>query len=91
MVEPIGIARNPEEQFINDAREGMWICVDCFGKRFKVNTKKRSGYEGTIYELEERSALRFGPGSSKFSCLKCEWIAWTEEGLGSHMQRRHPE
>jgi hypothetical protein len=88
-VESIGIARNLEEQFINDAREGMWICVDCFRKRFKVNTKKRSGYGGTIYELEERGAPRFGLGSSRFSCLKCEWVAWTEEGLGSHMQKKH--
>ena len=71
----MGIARNLEEQFINDARTGMWICVDCFRKRFKVNTKKRSGYGGTIYELGEKSAPRFGLGSSKLSCLKCEWVA----------------
>jgi hypothetical protein len=88
-VDPIGIARNMEEQFINDARKDMWICVDCFEKRFKVNTKKRSGYGGTIYELTEKAAPRFGLGSSKLRCLKCEWVAWTEEGLASHMEKKH--
>lgn len=90
-VDPIGIARNLGEQFINDARKDMCICVDCFKKRFKVNTKKRSGYGGTIYELDEKPAPRFGLGSSKLSCLKCEWVAWTEEGLASHMQKKHPK
>ena len=89
-VEPIGIARNLEEQFINDARKDMCICVDCFRKRYKVSTKKRSGYGGTIYELEEKAAPRFGLGSSKLSCLRCEWVAWTEEGLASHMLKKHP-
>jgi hypothetical protein len=90
-VDPIGIAQNLEEQFINDARKAMWVCVDCFRKRFNVITKKRSGYGGTIYELEEKSAPRFGLGSSRFSCLKCAWVAWTEEGLTNHMQRKHPK
>ncbi|MFW9846509.1 MAG: hypothetical protein ACFFD6_07165 [Candidatus Thorarchaeota archaeon] len=89
-VESIGIAKNLEQQFINDARKDMSICIDCFKKRFKVNTKKRSGYGGTIYELEDKAAPRFGLGSSKFSCLKCEWVAWTEEGLSAHMNKKHP-
>ncbi|MHA2070372.1 MAG: hypothetical protein ACW985_01145 [Candidatus Thorarchaeota archaeon] len=90
-VEPIGIARNLEEQFINDARKNKCICVDCFRKRYRVNTKKRSGYGGTIYELDQKAAPRFGLGSSKLSCLKCEWVAWTEEGITSHMQKKHPK
>jgi hypothetical protein len=89
-VEAISIARNLGEQFINDARREMCICVDCFNKRFTVNTKKRSGFEGTIYELEEKPSPRFGLGSSQFSCLECEWVAWTEEGLRSHMNKKHP-
>ena len=89
-VEAIGPAKNLEGQFINDARKQMTICVDCFKKRFKVTTKKRSGYGGTIYELDEKSAPRFGLGSQRFTCLKCDWVAWTEEGLAAHLEKKHP-
>ena len=65
------------------------MCMDCFKKRYKVVTKKRSGYGGTIYELESRAPPRFGTGSQTFSCLKCNWVAWTEEGLLAHMRREH--
>jgi len=78
-----------EENFINETRQSLFICSDCFKKRFKTVTKKRSGYGGTIYELEERPAPRFGLGSQSFSCLKCDWIAWSEVGLIAHMRRRH--
>lgn len=91
VVEAIGPAKNLEEQFSNDARQQMSICVDCFKKRFKVTTKKRSGYGGTIYELDERSSPRFGLGSQRFTCLKCEWVAWTEEGLAAHIEKKHPK
>lgn len=88
-VEPLGAAKNLEEQFINDARKDMCICVECFKKRYKVATKRRSGYGGTIYELEERSPPRFGVGSQRFSCLKCDWVAWSEQGLAVHMRKKH--
>jgi hypothetical protein len=82
--------KNLEENFINESRQNMHICTDCFNKRFKIVTKKRSGYGGTIYELENRSPPRFGIGSQPFTCLKCNWVAWTEEGLRAHMIREHP-
>ncbi len=88
-MDPIGSAKNLEENFINDARRDLHICSDCFKKRFKIVTKKRSGYGGTIYELEEKPAPRFGLGSQTFSCLKCTWVAWTEEGLAVHMRNKH--
>ncbi|MFX0108464.1 MAG: hypothetical protein ACFE7R_09290 [Candidatus Hodarchaeota archaeon] len=90
VLDPISPARNLEQQFISDARREMAICSDCFKKRYKVSTKKRSGYGGTIYELEEKSSPRFGVGSTKYSCLKCVWVAWTEEGLAAHMEKKHP-
>jgi len=88
-MDPIKPAKNLEDNFMNDARQDMFTCSDCFKKRFKITTKKRSGYGGKIYEVEERSAPRFGFGSQSFSCLKCNWIAWSEEGLIVHMRRRH--
>jgi len=89
IIDPFKSAKNLEDNFINDSRQNMHMCTDCFKKRFKIVTKKRSGYGGTIYELEERSTPRFGTGSQSFTCLKCNWIAWTEEGLRAHMQREH--
>ncbi|MHA1134999.1 MAG: hypothetical protein ACTSSE_00770 [Candidatus Thorarchaeota archaeon] len=89
-IDPIQPATNLEDNLINDSRESMHICADCFKKRFKIITKKRSGYGGTIYELEERPQPRFGTGSQSFSCIKCNWVAWTEEGLLAHMRREHP-
>lgn len=89
VIEPIQSAKNLEENFINDSRMNMHMCMDCFKKRYKVVTKKRSGYGGTIYELESRAPPRFGTGSQTFSCLKCNWVAWTEEGLLAHMRREH--
>lgn len=89
-MDPLTLARNLEDNFINDARQSMSICSECFKKRFKIVTRKSSGYGGTIYELEERPPPRFGMGSQSFSCLKCNWIAWTEEGLLAHMKRKHP-
>jgi hypothetical protein len=88
-MEPIGPARNLEENFINDTRQNLYICMDCFKKRFKITTKKRSGYGGTIYDLQARDPPRFGLGSQSFSCLKCAWVAWSEEGLAAHMRRKH--
>ena len=87
--DPLTPAKNLEENFINDVRQSMHICTECFKERFKVLTKKRSGYGGTIYELEDRQTPRFGLGSQTFSCLKCDWVAWTEEGLLVHMRREH--
>ena len=83
------LAKTLEEQFAVDEMKRLGICEDCFKKRFKIVTKKRSGYGGTIYELEERSAPRFGMGSKKLTCLKCDWVAWTEEGLAAHIRKRH--
>ncbi|MGY5860521.1 MAG: hypothetical protein RTU63_14210 [Candidatus Thorarchaeota archaeon] len=88
-IDPIQSATNLEDNFINDSRQSMHICTECFKKRFKIITKKRSGYGGTIYELEERQSPRFGTGSQSFSCLKCNWVAWTEEGLLAHNLREH--
>lgn len=86
--EPIRLAKTLEENFASDEMKKLGICQDCFKKRFKIKTKKRSGYGGTIYEIEEKSLPRFG--AQKLSCLKCDWIAWTEEGLIVHMRKRHP-
>lgn len=80
-----------EESYSNDEQKRLGICEDCFKKRFKVTSKRSSGYGGTIYELEERAAPRFGVGSRKLTCLKCTWAAWTEEGLAVHMNRRHKQ
>jgi hypothetical protein len=88
-MDPVGPAKNLEENFINETRRDLNICTDCFKKRFKISTKKRSGYGGTIYELERKDPPRFGLGSQSFSCLKCTWVAWTEEGLAVHMRNRH--
>ena len=87
--DPIGSAKNLEENFINDTRRDLHICTECFKKRYKIVTKKRSGYGGTIYELEVKPPPRFGVGSQSFTCLKCNWVAWTEEGLRAHMKRAH--
>ena len=89
-IDPFQSAKDLEENFTNDSRSSMHLCSECFSKRFKIVTKKRSGYGGTIYELEERSAPRFGLGSQSLTCLKCNWVAWTEEGLRAHMHRAHP-
>ena len=90
-VDPIEPAKNLEDNFANDTRKNLVICTECFKKRFKITSKKRSGYGGTIYELEERSAPRFGIGSSSFSCLKCNWVAWNDEGLAAHMKQKHAD
>jgi hypothetical protein len=78
-----------EEEFINDTRRNMSICIDCFSKRFRVVKKKRSDTGGLIFELQEKQAPRSGLGSSRFSCPKCEWVAWTEEGITAHTEKRH--
>jgi len=88
-MDPIRPAVSLADNFVNDARLSLLICTDCFRKRFKMATKRRSGYGGTIYELEDRPPPRFGFGSHPFSCLKCNWVAWSEEGLIAHMRRRH--
>ena len=88
-IDPFESAKNLEDNFINYSRQSMHVCTDCFKKRFKIITKKRSGYGGTIYELEERQTPRFGVGSQSFSCLKCNWVAWTEEALRAHTIREH--
>ncbi|MGY5863553.1 MAG: hypothetical protein RTV41_03055 [Candidatus Thorarchaeota archaeon] len=90
-VDPIQPATNLEDNFANDTRKNLSICVECFKKRFKITSKKRSGYGGTIYELEEKSSPRFGVGSQSFSCLKCNWIAWNDVGLEAHMRKKHSE
>jgi len=90
-VDPIRPATNLEDNFANDTRKNFCICTECFKKRFKITSKKRSGYGGTIYELEERSAPRFGLGSSSFSCLKCNWVSWNEIGLEAHMKKKHTD
>jgi hypothetical protein len=91
VIDPVKPATTLEGNFINDARRNLYICSDCFKKRYKTMTKKRSGYAGTIYELEERAPPRFGLGSQTFSCLKCNWVAWTDVGLIAHMRRRHKQ
>lgn len=90
-VDQIQPATNLEDNFANDTRKNLSICVECFKKRFKITSKKRSGYGGTIYELEEKSSPRFGVGSQSFSCLKCNWIAWNDVGLEAHMRKKHSE
>ncbi len=91
VIDPIFTPKNLEQSFKNDERKKIGICSECFEKRYKVATKKRSGYGGTIYEIEERSSPRFGIGSQKMTCLKCSWVAWTEEGLRAHIRKRHPD
>lgn len=83
-------AKKLEESFGNDERMRLDLCIECFDKRFKITSMKRSGYGGTIYQLEERKGARFGRGSEKFSCLRCNWVAWTEEGLRAHIDQKHP-
>ena len=90
-VDTIQPAKNLEDNFANDTRKNLSICTVCFKKRFKITSKKRSGYGGTIYELEERSTPRFGLGSQSFSCLKCNWVAWNELGLEVHTRKKHSE
>ena len=89
-IEPAKSPKDLEQSFINDERMKLGLCEECFDKRFKIKTKKRSGYGGTIYELEEKSSPRFGLGSTKMTCLKCNWVAWTEAGLAAHIRKRHP-
>jgi hypothetical protein len=88
-LDPIQPAKSLDDNFANDTRKSLSICSDCFKKRFKVKCKKRSGYGGTIYELEERAPPRFGLGSTSYSCLKCNWVAWTDLGLEVHMRNKH--
>ncbi len=88
-VEPYSSGKTLDEAFMSEARRKLGICVDCFSKRFKVVMRRQSGYGGTVYDLEEKAAPRFGLGSTKFSCLKCSWVAWTEAGLHEHVNRRH--
>jgi len=90
-VEPQDPVQTLEDQFINDTRKDMSICVDCFAKRFSVVSKQRSDTGGMIFELQEKQAPRSGLGSSKFSCVHCDWIAWTEEGLTAHVEKRHKQ
>lgn len=88
-LDPLVPAKTLEDNFANDCRKDMGICSECFKKRFKIKRKKRSGYGGTIYELEDKGAPRVGIGSKSFTCLKCDWVAWTEEGLAAHFKKRH--
>ena len=90
MMELFGPARTLEDNFAVEKQKTLGICLECFKKRFKIVTRRSSGYGGTIYELKERSAPRFGLGSKKLSCLRCNWIAWTDEGLAAHMRKKHP-
>ncbi len=89
MVDPLSPVKTLEEQFINDTRKDKSICVDCFAKRFTVTSKEHSETGGVIFELQEKQAPRSGLGSSRFSCVQCDWIAWTEEGLTAHVEKRH--
>lgn len=88
-VEPQGPVKTLEEQFINDTRKETSICADCFEKRFNVVRKPRIDTGGMIFELQEKPAPRSGLGSSRFRCVHCGWIAWTEEGLTAHVGKRH--
>ncbi len=90
MMELFGPARTLEDNFAVEKQKTLGICLECFKKRFKIVTRRSSGYGGPIYELKERSAPRFGLGSKKLSCLRCNWIAWTDEGLAAHMRKKHP-
>jgi hypothetical protein len=90
MIEPCGPAKTLEDSFALEKRKTLGICTECFKKRFKIVSRRSSGYGGTIYELRERSAPRFGLGSKKLSCLRCDWIAWTDQGLAAHVRKRHP-
>ena len=85
-MDPLTPAKTLEDNFANEKRKDLGICSECFKKRFKIHTKKRSGYGGNIYELEEKKVR-----GKTFSCLKCEWVAWSEEGLIAHMQKRHQD
>jgi hypothetical protein len=86
---PLKSAKTLDESYSNDEQKRLGICEDCFKKRYKVTSKRSSGYGGTIYDLEERPAPRFGTGSKKLTCLKCAWVAWTDEGLAVHVARHH--
>ncbi len=88
-IEPAKPAKTLEDNFANDERLKRNLCIECFNKRFKIVTRKSSGYGGTIYELEPKSPPRFGLGSKTYSCLKCSWIAWTPEGIEAHMKQQH--
>jgi len=89
MIEPSGPVITLEDNFAAEKQKTLGICRECFKKRFKIVTRKSSGYGGTIYELQERSAPRLGLGSKKLSCLRCDWIAWTDQGLAAHVRKRH--
>ncbi|MBD3407156.1 MAG: hypothetical protein GF411_13640 [Candidatus Lokiarchaeota archaeon] len=82
-------AKTLEENYARDEQMNLGICTKCFEKRFKVISKKRSGYGGTIFELEKKDPPRFGLGSKAFSCLRCSWVAWTEEGMAVHVKKKH--
>ncbi|MHA1246565.1 MAG: hypothetical protein ACTSPE_04505 [Candidatus Thorarchaeota archaeon] len=88
-IPPFKPAKTLEDNFAQEEQKRLGICRECFDKRFKIVTRRSSGYGGTIYELEPKPPPRFGLGSKKFTCLKCDWVAWTEEGLAAHMQKRH--
>ena len=89
--EPQDPVKTLEEQFISDTRKDMSMCVDCFARRFSVVKKPRIDTGGVIFELQEEPAPRSGLGSSRFSCVHCDWIAWTEEGLEAHTEHRHKQ
>ena len=88
-IESFKPAKTLDDSFSNDEQKRLGICEECFNRRFKVTTRRSSGYGGTIYELEEKPTPRFGIGSKKLTCLKCAWVAWTEQGLAVHVTRRH--
>lgn len=88
-MQPLKPAKTLEDSFSNEEMKRLNICDDCFKKRFKVTTRRSSGYGGTIYELEDKPPPRFGVGSKKLTCLKCAWVAWTEEGLSAHVANHH--
>ena len=87
--EPPQSAKTLDQSYANDERARLFLCIECFDKRYKIKSKKRSGYGGTIYELEEKQPPRFGTGSKTFSCLRCNWVAWTEAGLHCHTRQKH--
>ena len=90
-VEPESSVKTLEKEFINNTRKDMSICIECFGKRFSVISRKRSDTGGMVFELQEKPAPRSGLGSSRFSCIQCDWTAWTEEGLTAHVENRHKQ